>query len=560
MAKLVSANVGLPRDVPWQGGLVRTAIFKTPVEGPVLVRRLNVDGDAQGDLNGHGGVNRAVMVYQTEAYDYWRAKLGRDDLRPGEFGENFTVTGLADDTVCIGDRYRIGAAEFEVTQPRVTCFRVGLRLGVPDMAQLLVAHRRPGFYFRVLTEGHVCAGDPIVQTRRGPHQLSVAEVDALLYLPNPDRRRLEQAVDNPALSPGWVESFRDLLASRPSANAVSWQGFRPLRIAATRREAAEVMSLELAADEPLAPALPGQYLTLRVSGAGDPAPLRSYSLSGAPTAGVYRISVKRDRFGQVSRWLHDNATVTLSVEAAAPRGDFYLTEDDNPVVLLSAGIGVTPLLAMLHHLAATGSTREVCWIHTTRGAATHAFADEVSTLIDALPAAEEHIFYTGGSGHRLDQATITGMGLPRDATVYLCGPTRFMEDMQHALTASGTSPRAVRTELFGARSPINPGAVTAGPQIHPHPPAGPAGIGPAVTFARSGLTVAWSPRFRTLLELSEACDIATRYSCRSGVCHTCATAVVAGGLDYVSTPLNLPADGEALICCAAPRGDLVLDL
>ncbi|MFV8263072.1 MOSC domain-containing protein [Mycolicibacterium peregrinum] len=166
MARLLSVNVGMPKDLSWQGKTIHTGIYKEPVEGPVLVRRLNVDGDGQGDLNGHGGENRAVMVYQTESYDYWRRELGRDDLSPGQFGENFTVSGLPDDTVCIGDRYRIGDAEFEVTQPRVTCFRVGMRLGIADMPRLLVSHHRPGFYFRVVTEGQVCAGDQIVQTRQ----------------------------------------------------------------------------------------------------------------------------------------------------------------------------------------------------------------------------------------------------------------------------------------------------------------------------------------------------------------------------------------------------------
>ena len=154
-ATLMSVNVGMPKDVPWNGKTVHTGVWKTPVEGTAMVRRLNIDGDGQGDLAGHGGEQRAVMVYQTESYDYWRDYLGRDDLRPGNFGENFTVSGLDDHDVCIGDRYRIGEAEFEVTQPRVTCFRVGMRLGVPEMPNLLVSQHRPGFYLRVITEGLV---------------------------------------------------------------------------------------------------------------------------------------------------------------------------------------------------------------------------------------------------------------------------------------------------------------------------------------------------------------------------------------------------------------------
>ena len=146
---LVSVNVGLPRDVPWQGKTVHTGVWKYPVDGPAMVRRLNIDGDGQGDLAGHGGEQRAVMVYQVQSYRHWERYFGRDKLDHGSFGENFTV-GLADDEVCIGDRYRIGEAEFEVTQPRVTCYRVGLRLGQPELPALLVSHHRPG----VLPAGH----------------------------------------------------------------------------------------------------------------------------------------------------------------------------------------------------------------------------------------------------------------------------------------------------------------------------------------------------------------------------------------------------------------------
>ena len=134
---------------------MHTAIWKQPVQGRIRVRRLNLDGDGQGDLAGHGGEHRAVMVYQTDAYRYWEAQLGRNDFSFGQFGENFTVDGLPDDEVSIGDRYRIGTALFEVTQPRVTCYRVGIRMAEPAMAALLVSHHRPGFYFRVLKEGEV---------------------------------------------------------------------------------------------------------------------------------------------------------------------------------------------------------------------------------------------------------------------------------------------------------------------------------------------------------------------------------------------------------------------
>ncbi|TMB09960.1 MAG: MOSC domain-containing protein, partial [Deltaproteobacteria bacterium] len=168
MARLLSVNVGLPRDIEWRGKTVHTGIWKQPVQGRRRVRRLNVEGDGQGDLGGHGGEQRAGFVYQIESYRYWEERLGRRDFSHGQFGENFTIEGLPDDEVCIGDRYRIGSALFEVTQPRTTCYRVGIRLDEPLMAALLTSSGRPGFYLRVLEEGEVGAGDLILPIARGP--------------------------------------------------------------------------------------------------------------------------------------------------------------------------------------------------------------------------------------------------------------------------------------------------------------------------------------------------------------------------------------------------------
>jgi MOSC domain-containing protein YiiM len=176
-----------------------------------MVRRLNIEGDGQADLQGHGGEQRAVLVYQLESYRFWERELGRPEFAYGQFGENFTVDGLSDHEVCIGDRYRIGDALFEVTQPRVTCYRVGLRMDEPRMAALLVSHARPGFYLRVLEEGLVGAGDEVVKIADGPEQMSVADIDALLYLPGHRREDLQRALRIPALSPGWQQSFRALL-------------------------------------------------------------------------------------------------------------------------------------------------------------------------------------------------------------------------------------------------------------------------------------------------------------------------------------------------------------
>jgi ferredoxin-NADP reductase/MOSC domain-containing protein YiiM len=569
VGKLVSVNVGMPKDVPWKDKTVYTGIWKTPVEGPVMARRLNLDGDGQGDLAGHGGEQRAVMVYQTESYDFWRTYLNRTDLEPGYLGENFTVTGLSDDDVCIGDRYRVGSAEFEVTQPRVTCYRVGMRLNEPQMPKLLVSQHRPGFYLRVIREGHVHAGDDIVLTRRGRHELSVADVDALLYLPDRNLEQLRKVVDVSALSPGWMQSFHDLLAEHdagraPTAPAIGvepgWSGFRELKVSAVRRESPSVTSICLAAEDRtvLPRPRPGQYLTIRIP--GESAPMRSYSLSGDPTARDYRISVKREDRGQVSRWLHDHVQPGSVLDVAAPRGDFILTDADTAVVLISAGIGVTPVLAMLHSLAAANSTREIWWLHTVRDAPSQAFAAEAQALIESLPHARQRVFYSR-RGDRMDRQALDALGLPTDASVYVCGPDQFMTDMRDALTAAGVDPVKIHSELFGALPAVNPGVVVdSSPRTPPHPPAGAPGPGPAISFARSGLSVEWSPGYGTILDLAESCDVPTRFACRSGVCHVCETGIVDGSVSYVQSPLEPPGPGSVLICSAAPASDLVLDL
>jgi ferredoxin-NADP reductase/MOSC domain-containing protein YiiM len=577
MASVVSVNVGLPKDVTWDDRTVHTGIWKSPVAGPVMLRRLNLDGDGQGDLAGHGGEQRAVLAYQVESYRHWERFLGRDELAPGAFGENLTIEGLNDDEVCIGDRYRIGQAELEVTQPRVTCFRVGLRLGEPRMPSLLVAHHRPGFYLRVITEGLLRAGDEIVRTVRGRHALSVAEIDALLYLPDRDVARLRAAVDIPALSPGWRGSFEDLIAGGASGPAVAagpfppgWPGFQTLTVTEVATESAAITSIYLdRRGQGLPPARAGQFLTLRVPEAGEPAPVRSYSLSGDPAGHGYRISIKREPHGLVSQYLHSHLRPGAQVEVAAPRGDFVLDAGTNPVLLVSAGVGVTPVLAMLHQLSAERTTRPVWWIHTTHEASTHAFATEARDLLRSLPDARSLVFYStpdrppeAASGIRIGRLTaevIESLGLPSDASAYVCGPEQFMDDVTTALLAARLSSSRIHTERFGSRAAINPGVVGSTGRS-PHPPQGPPGDGPLVTFARSGLSAAWSDGFGSVLELAEACDVPTQWSCRTGVCHTCVTAVLSGGAAYFTPPLEEPAAGELLICSARPTSDLVVDL
>jgi ferredoxin-NADP reductase len=325
-------------------------------------------------------------------------------------------------------------------------------------------------------------------------------------------------------------------------------------------ESGTVSSIYLTAADgsPLPPAQGGQYLTLRVDGAGQPAPVRSYSLSSAPGAGAYRISVKREPRGAASRYLNGRLQPGTTLEVAAPRGDFVLDDVTGPVLLISAGIGLTPVLAMLHELAARHSEREVWWIHGARGPQEHPLAAEAHALLASLPNARQHVFYSATVG-RLSKDKLLALDIPSEASAYICGPASFMTDMRDALTAAGLDPGRIRTELFGALPSINPG-LTEQAGRPPHQPPGPAGTGPMVTFARSGISARFGAAGRSLLELADACDVPTRWTCRTGVCHTCVTPLLSGSVSYAPEPLEPPADGEVLICCARPSADIVLDM
>ena len=586
MARLLAVNVGLPRDVSWRGERVFTSVWKQPVQGRRNVRRLNVDGDGQGDLSGHGGPHRAVLVYQMDSYRYWERRLGRSDFMFGQFGENFTVEGMPDSEVCIGDRYRIGGALFEVTQPRVTCYRVGIRMGEPRMAALLVSDHRPGFYMRVLEEGEVGSGDDIVKIADGPERLTVAETDALLYLPGHSRELLERSLRVPALSPGWTGSFRALLdqgsnqASRGNVGLtgaatapLAWPGYRTLRVARVERESSRVISLSFESldESPLPAPLPGQFLVLKFRPAPDTAPLRrSYSISGAAEAGRYRVSIKQVVDGAGSTYLCTQVKVGDVLEVAAPRGNFTLRSGEQPIVLLGAGIGATPLLSILHELSSTASHREVWWLYGASSRSEHPFAMESRALIRSLPLGRGYICYSRpGATDRLGQdfdalgrlglPVLERLGVPLAADFYLCGPAEFLASLAPALVAWGVPARRVLTEVFGPGAAIHPGIHGAQtPPAHPPKPAG--GPGPQVSFTRSGLTVAWRPECNTLLELAERCDVPVRWSCRTGVCHTCECALIGGAVDYQPEPLEPPAEGNALICCSRPRGDIEIDL
>jgi ferredoxin-NADP reductase len=353
----------------------------------------------------------------------------------------------------------------------------------------------------------------------------------------------------------------------------AWPGFRQLTVTAITRESDSVISVRLEdrTGAPLPAARPGQWLTLRVQpDKGQRSVLRNYSLSGPPDAGYYRITVKREHDGAASGYLHTRLAVGDRLDIAAPRGTFILDRTDAPVLLISAGIGATPVLAMLHALAKEHSDREIWCLHGARNRREHSFAAEARALIASLPNARRRVYYSRpgpndvegrdfDAAGRLTGSLLAELKPPRDVQAYLCGPAPFMDEISAGLAALGIDASRIHTEPFGPATALTPG-IAPTPARMPHPPGGQPGNGPTIQFARSNLAIPWGGDYSSLLELAEACDVPVRWSCRTGVCHTCETTLIAGNVRYSPDPVEPPADGSALICCSQPRDDVVLDL
>ena len=283
--------------------------------------------------------------------------------------------------------------------------------------------------------------------------------------------------------------------------------------------------------------------------------------------------MKTEPNGAAGTYLHEHVRVGDALDVSAPRGSFILQPANGPVVLLSAGIGATPVLAMLHTLAAEHSTRQVLWIHGARDREHHPFAVEARGLRAwrALAHGHSHVCYSrpgardklgedfDETGH-LSPSVFDEVGLPRDSDVYLCGPGQFMAEMKAALTTFGVAPARIHVEVFNGGASMTPGILSAATRA-PHALANDGNTGPLVSFARSGIAVHWKePTYQSILEIAEACDVPVRWSCRTGVCHNCESGLVAGAVAFEPEPLDRPADGNVLLCCSRPIRDVVIDL
>jgi ferredoxin-NADP reductase len=421
----------------------------------------------------------------------------------------------------------------------------------------------------------------IEKVAEGDEKMTVAEIDGLLYLKDHPEDKLQKALKIPALSQGWQGSFHNLLdaalqgAAKGNAglngptHELAWTGFRPFMVQRTRMECEGVRSFELiAADGTSIPDfLPGQHIAVRMHPTPDDAPLlRMYSLCGPQDAPSLRIAVKREVDGAGGIYMHEQVHDNDILEISAPRGTFTLSESKDPLVLLSAGVGVTPLLSILHQVAYRDPDRELWWIHSCRNGAYEAFRDEVRNLGLQLSAFRRVMIYSTPAnqelcgtdydikGH-LDLEQLQAMQLPAESEYYLCGPPGYLHNITTALKAIGIAGNKIKFELFGSQ--LEP---VAGGDKAPHLPSENTGQGPLVTFNKSKISFRWHPRFGSLLEAAEACDIPVSWSCRMGVCHRCETGIIDGEVTYSPDPLDSPAGGNVLLCCCVPASPVDLDL
>ena len=537
---------------PLGPGAVPSAFVKHNVTGPVLAHAQGLGDDEQADRAVHGGIDKAIYAYPADTYAAWREDFpGHGALwQPGALGENLALTGCNETSVCIGDVVRLGEATLEVAQPRKPCFKLALRFADLRLPKAMVDTGRCGWYYRVLHAGMVQAGDELTLLARPNPEWSIRRVNDVSYDTNAGLAALRALSALPALSPAWRGQVETLIRS---AEATGLEArFRPFRVAALHDEARGIRSLMLEPTDGLGlpTARPGQHVVVRVPAeAGAPARPRSYSLSDVGTGRAYRITVKRE--AGASAWLHDHLRESDTLELLGPRGAFHLDRSgDHPVLLISAGVGITPLIAML--TAATTNNggaavpRRIIMMHGARNRSEMAFGPALRSIAARHPAVELHIRLSApGPGEplllhetagRIDAALVTSvMKGHEDGTAYLCGPTAFMRDAMGWLVAAGLPPDRIRTESFEGAS------------------LGPASVQESeVLFDMSGHRHKWQAGGPSLLDIASMSGVGVESDCRVGLCGLCATRVLEGEIVYDQPPLAPVPSGHALLCCGQP--------
>ncbi len=591
--KILSVSVGTPRTVPYGDGEAVTGIFKEPVSGRVRVRGTGIEGDQQADPKVHGGPNMAVYVYPVEHYAFWEQELDRRGLPYGQFGENLTIDGLTEEIVRVGDIFRIGTARLQVTQPRIPCYKLGIRMDEgPDFPKRFLLAGRLGFYFRVLEEGELGAGDPIVLEDSDQSSVTVAEFIRISQFESHDPEGLERLLAARDLSGDWRTRLEHMLdKARLVPEAKGWQGYRNFLIDRKVSESETITSFYLKPEDgqPLPPFKPGQYLTYRFDLPDRDTPLtRTYTLSDCPNPGYYRLTVKREPAppdrpdllpGLGSNYLHGMIQVGSTLCAREPRGEFWLApKESTPVVLLSGGVGLTPMICMLNAIVAAGTRRPTWFIHATRNGREHAMGDHIRRLAAEHDNLRTHVCYdepdpNDVQGRDYDTPGRVTMALLQELLpdnafeYYICGPTPFMRGLFNGLLDWGVPEDRIHYEFFGPESDLHAAPKDERPAELVEPAAVPEAAesaadqpGVQVTFARAGMTVDWDAGAESLLDLAEAHGLRPDFACRAGICHTCMVDLVEGEVEYTEEILDDPDPGTILICCSKPKGNVVIDV
>jgi len=562
--RLVGIFVG--KVAPLGPSGVPSAFVKHSVDGAAYAEALGLVGDMQADLSVHGGPDKAVYAYPCDNYEAWKAEF--PNLVPlwvaGSLGENLALAGCDERDVCVGDTVRLGSALLQVSQPRKPCFKMAIRFNDVRLPKAMVVSGRCGWYYRVVEPGSFTAGDRPVLVERPHPEWTIRRINAVTNSTSTPQAALAELAALPELSAAWRNQ---VLAAIQAAQAGALRKvFRPFSVADVRDESRTIRSFVLKPvdGEGVAAHAPGQHVVVRLPIHGKVAPrLRSYSLSTTSNGKTYQISVKRDSDYGASAWMHTNLKPGSELDVMGPRGNFVLDQtSDAPILLLSAGVGITPIMAMLIAATTNNGTsvmpRRVTFIHGARNGEELAFAGLLSEIAAKHPAVVFHTRFSAplisdvaGHNHdsvgRLDKALVEKIAEDiSDHMVYLCGPASFMRTAIGWLQELGVPEAQIRCENFGdARVVANAD-----------------GCRPArIVFSRSGISSQWVRGNQSLLQIAEAHGISVKNDCRVGLCGQCATPVIAGELTYATEPAAHIEYGTALLCCARPASPTVtLDL
>ena len=575
--QVLSVNGGKSQPFTVQGDKIKTGFYKKAQKGPVRVVKTGIEGDSM--VTCAGNLNRAVLFYQAHYYDYWRAELKRD-LPFGMMGENITFEGPNDGEFFIGDVLRIGSTLMRISEPRHPCIKIGVRFEDDTFPLRYLKSGRSGFFCCVLEEGKLSAGDEIELVHREDNALPLPEFTRVIFLEPRDVAGIERMLDAPTLSPEWRIRAQRVL-DRAVGSKDGWQEYRSLSVVRRWPESKDVISFDL--EDPKGEKLPrfdaGQFLTVQLDVPGEERPVvRTFTINGRSDSDRgYRISVLREvsklledgtKIGVGTNYLHDLVHEGDSIRALPPRGNFITEPESRPVVLLSAGIGVTPMMAMLGQLASDQMGREVFFIHGARSGQEHVLDERVRKLTTGSDRLHRYVKYSRPTpddieGRDFDKAghvTIEDveMLIPSlEAEFYVCGLTSFMQDIIRGLVDRGVEKTRIHYEFFGASVPLF------GEQFEDEdgePVTDANGKPIVVTFARSAVTVPWRQNVASLLILAEHNGLQPPQSCRSGICEVCICRLDAGEVSYDCEIINPPKKGEVMVCCAQPLTSVMVDL